>query len=220
MAKQKPNVTVDQTSAVTPASGSQSTAFGTRLLRGALKVVNTDWEDETARNEAVRGTVAAMKAGKPQTEIEGMLMAQMVAAHECAMECYARSQLTGQSFEGRALNLTHAAKLSRTFAALLETLDKHRGKSNQTISVVHQHINAQASQSVNVAGAVHRGEGVEPKMEEQPHEHESEPVADQPALPDQSPLRGAEPLGPALQGAGNEGADPVPLARRQSDRGA
>ena len=44
-----------------------------------------------------------------------MLAAQMVAAHNAAMECYRRAMLGEQTFEGRKENLTQANKLSRTY---------------------------------------------------------------------------------------------------------
>ena len=37
------------------------------------------------------------------------------------MECYRRAMINEQTFEGRRENLNQANKLSRTFAALIET---------------------------------------------------------------------------------------------------
>jgi hypothetical protein len=43
------------------------------------------------------------------------------------MECYRRALIGEQTFEGRAENLAQAGKLSRTYAVLLDALNRHRG---------------------------------------------------------------------------------------------
>jgi hypothetical protein len=48
--------------------------------------------------------------------------------------------LPEQTFEGRHENLNQANKLSRTFAALIEALDRHRGKGQQRITVEHVNV--------------------------------------------------------------------------------
>jgi hypothetical protein len=58
------------------------------------------------------------------------------------MECYRRAMLGEQTFEGRRENLAQANKLSRTYAALLEALNRHRGKGQQKVTVEHVHVHA------------------------------------------------------------------------------
>src|ERR1700730_17060844 len=60
-----------------------------------------------------------------------MIAAQLVACHNAAMESYRRSMLSEQTFEGRQENLNQANKLSRTYALLLDSLNRHRGKGQQ-----------------------------------------------------------------------------------------
>ena len=43
---------------------------------------------------------------------------------------------------GRRENLNQANKLSRTFATLLEALNRHRGKGQQKVTVEHVHVHA------------------------------------------------------------------------------
>ena len=69
-----------------------------------------------------------------------MIAAQLIAAHNATMECYRRAMLIEQSFEGRHENLHQANKLSRTYATLLEALDRHRGKGQQKVTVEHVHV--------------------------------------------------------------------------------
>jgi hypothetical protein len=44
------------------------------------------------------------------------------------MECNRRAMIGEQTFEGWRQNLAQANKLSHTYAALLEALNRHRGK--------------------------------------------------------------------------------------------
>ena len=47
--------------------------------------------------------------------------------------------IEGQTFIGRSEALTQANKLSRTYAGLLDTLNRHRGKGQQKVTVEHVH---------------------------------------------------------------------------------
>ena len=70
------------------------------------------------------------------------MAAQLIAAHNAAMECYRRAMIGEQTFEGRRENLNQANKLSRTWAMLLDALNKHRGKGHQKVTVEHVHVHA------------------------------------------------------------------------------
>jgi hypothetical protein len=71
-----------------------------------------------------------------------MMAAQLIAAHNSAMEFYRRAMIGEQTFEARRENLSQANKLSRTFATLLEALNRHRGKGQQKVTVEHVHVHA------------------------------------------------------------------------------
>jgi hypothetical protein len=79
---------------------------------------------------------------KPRDPIEGMAIGQAIACHNAAMECYRSAMLSEQTFPGWRESLNQANKLSRTFAALIEALDRHRGKGRQRITVEHVTVNA------------------------------------------------------------------------------
>jgi hypothetical protein len=74
-----------------------------------------------------------------------------------------------RSFEGRRENLSQANKLSRTYATLLEALDRHRGKGQQKVTVEHVHV-YQGGQAV--VGVATPGGGDRQRLEEQPHAKE------------------------------------------------
>jgi hypothetical protein len=71
-----------------------------------------------------------------------MIAAQLLAAHNAAMECYRRAMHRDQTLEGRRDNLSQANKLSRTYVTLLEALNRHRGKGQQKVTVEHVHVHS------------------------------------------------------------------------------
>jgi len=147
--------------------GSNADEFNRPLLESVL---STAWVPESEGKKLLtRGRLAAsvaLAAMGPTNEIEGMLAAQIVATHSAAMECYRRAMIPNQTFEGRQQNLSYGTKLSRTFASLLESLDRQRGKGQQKVTVEHVHVH-QGGQAI--VGNVQTGVGVQQKTEEQPH---------------------------------------------------
>ncbi len=134
------------------AFGSTNRSFAELMLEQLLNVASFPGCE---RLEATtNGAIAAMHGIAPRDETEAMLAAQMVATHQAAMECYRRAMLREQTFEGRQAALNQGSKLSRTHAALLETLNKHRGKGKQTVTVEHVHVN-KGGQAI--VGAVEHG---------------------------------------------------------------
>jgi hypothetical protein len=129
----------------------------------ALWTGNSGPED---RNKQFVATVAALHGIKPRDELEGMLAAQMLAAHNAAMECHRRAMLPEQTFAGRSEALNQANKLSRSFATLLDALNKHRGKGQQTVRVEHVSV---YSGGQAIVGNVEAGGGVRAKQEGQSH---------------------------------------------------
>jgi translation elongation factor EF-1alpha len=94
-----------------------------------------------------------------------MMAGQLLAAHNAAMECYRRAMISEQTFEGRRENLSQANKLSRTYAVLLDALNRHRGKGQQTVRV--EHVTVQAGGQAIVGHVVTPGGGDRPKSEDQ-----------------------------------------------------
>ena len=155
-------------------------------LRGNLKIVggstSDDWNNDLV-NQVInslsprsdpeqvsrqrRATLHALMGIAPNDEIEGMLAAQLIACHHASMECYGRAMLPQQPFEGRRENLSQANKLSRTYATLLEALNRHRGKGQQRVTVEHVHVH-EGGQAI-VGNVASPGGGAAQKSEEQPH---------------------------------------------------
>ena len=102
----------------------------------ANQAVQALWvkKSDSAQWDRLSATVAALVGISPKDELEGMMAAQLLAAHNAAMECYRRAMLGEQTFEGRRDNLNQATKLSRTWATLLDALNRHRGKGQQRVT--------------------------------------------------------------------------------------
>lgn len=174
--------------------GSRSRQWNNVLANQAIQIqalsVSND-PDTRARQRTA--TVGALVGIDPRDELEGMMAAQLLASHNAAMECYRRAMIPDQSREGRQENLDQANRLSRTFAALVEALNRHRGKGQQKVTVEHVHVHA-GGQAV-VGMVAHPGGGGRTDLEEQPHAH----------IDTTTPL-------PALRRT-NEEPDTVPLTR-------
>jgi hypothetical protein len=121
--------------------GSQSVHWNNVL---ANQTINALWlaKDAEARNRQYIATAAALIGIGPKDEVEGMIAAQLIAAHNAAMECYRRAMINEQTFESRRENLSQANKLSRTYAVLLDALNRHRGKGQQKVTVEHVHVHS------------------------------------------------------------------------------
>lgn len=164
------------------------------------QITSTLWALSRKPEDVERTVTAAiiqLREIKAGDVIEGMVAAQMIAAHAAAMECYRRAMLKEQTVEGRAMNLGQANKCSRTYAALLEALNRHRGKGQQKVTVEHVHVHAGGQA---VVGNVSTGGRGSPETEGQPHEQTQAALAHAPRA--------------ALLGDVEADVEPVPRARR------
>ena len=156
----------DRKGALKSIGGSQSDHWNNTLSNQAVQTLWLKHSDFEGCDRQLAATVAALIGIAPKDELEGMMAAQLIAAHNAAMECYRRAMLAEQTFEGRRENLNQANKLSRTWAALLDALNKHRGKGQQKVTVEHVHVH---SGGQAVVGTIERpGGGGHEKSEKQP----------------------------------------------------
>jgi hypothetical protein len=141
-------------------------------------------------------------------ELEGMIAAQLIACHNATMECYRRSMLSEQTFEGRGENLNQANKLSRTYALLLDSLNRHRGKGQQKVTVEHVHVH---SGGQAIVGAVENPTPLNSSRYENQHDARQITHTPQPAM--RSPNAEREPVPVA-----GDAKRPLPNARRKITR--
>ena len=147
--------------------GSRSDHWNETLANQSLRTLWTAYSKDETVNRQYNAIVAALVGIEPQDELEGMMAAQLIAAHNAAMECYRRAMIGEQTFEGRRENLNQANKLSRTYAVLLEALNRHRGKGQQKVTVEHVHVHAGGQAVVGMVETP--GGGDRTKSEDQPH---------------------------------------------------
>src|ERR1700737_2742658 len=146
--------------------GSNSDTWNNLIANQAITSIWNGHSDEAQTIEKNEAAVSALMAIGPRDEMEGMMAAQLIAAHNAAMECYRRAMLPEQPFEGRRENLSQANKLSRTYATLMEALNRHRGKWQQTVTVEHVHVHEGGQAIVGNGG----GGGKGPKWENKPQQ--------------------------------------------------
>ena len=95
---------------------------------------------EPERNARIVRAVELYESLKPADGAESMLAAQMVGTHSAALECLRRAAIEEQTYAGRDMALKHAQKLMALYAKQLETLNKHRGKGQQRVTVEHVNV--------------------------------------------------------------------------------
>jgi hypothetical protein len=147
--------------------GSASDHWNSILVNQATDSLWVAHSEEEGQDRQRSATVVALASIRPKDELEGMIAAQLLAAHNATMECYRRAMLPQQSSEGRSENLNQANKLSRTYVVLLDALNRHRGKGQQKVTVEHVHVHSGGQAVVGMVGA--GGVGAHPKLAEQPH---------------------------------------------------
>jgi hypothetical protein len=91
----------------------------------------------------------------PADPIEGILIAQLMAANEASLAMYRKGWAQPpEYFQARTKYLQLADKAARTVVMLTERLDHHRGRGQQQITVKHVTVNAdQAVVAENVTTA-------------------------------------------------------------------
>jgi hypothetical protein len=124
------------------------------------------------------------------------------------MECFRRAALAEQTLAGREMGLKYGDKLVRSFAALTDALNRHRGKGRQVIRI--ERVTVEAGGQAIVGAVTQGGGGDHNKSEDQGHAprriaHEPEPA-----------LRCPDPVREPVPVAGGEGQEALPDARRRS----
>jgi hypothetical protein len=147
--------------------GSASDDWNHELTNQTLKTLWLEHCDDASSDRKFAAAISALTGIGPRDELEGMMAAQLIAAHNAAMECYRRAMLSNQPLEGYRETLNQANKLSRTFTLLLEALNRHRGKGQQKVTVEHVHVHACGQAVVGIVEAP--GGGDQAKSKDQPH---------------------------------------------------
>lgn len=146
------------------AAGTRSDPFMLMLLDQLAR--QSRWHGESGSNERrVNGFLALLDGCEPENEAQAMLVAQMAAAHDLAMEMASRCKQADMLPQLNDMgNLS--VKLMRTFAMQAEALAKLKRGGEQRVKVEHLHVH---SGGQAIVGNVQTGGGVPAKIEDQPH---------------------------------------------------
>jgi hypothetical protein len=145
-----------------------------RLLISAIAGVNSG--DKKNAGEVGSAVVSGIMDLKPNDPIEGMLISQIVVAHEAALDMYRRAwSQPPEYFDARCRYLQMADRAQRTVALLSERLDRHRSSGQQQITVKHVTVNADKAIVGDVTAT---GGGPKAEIKDQPHalSHALEPA--------------------------------------------
>ena len=146
-------------------------------LLDVMRAFGLDNKEEKNHDEQ-RRLVAQVQDINPKGAIEEMLATQMIGTHKLILQTMRVSNamsvgmLSPEIMSGYIGSLT---KLSRTFMAQTEALNKHRGKGQQKMTVEHVHVNSGGQAiigQVEVAPKKGKEGGVDFKMsksKDQPH---------------------------------------------------
>ena len=189
--------------------GSQDDRWNNALANGLANALPGAHRPEGC-SERSNAAVAGLANIKPADPIEGMIIGQMIAAHEAAFSLYARAWNPNQSFEVRSKYLMLADKAARTIAVLSEALDRHRGRGQQTMVVKHVTVNA--DQALVADQVVTGGGGVRSRNDRQPHAQAA--IAHAPGSPLPCPLQENRQAVPVA----GDAERPMQTARRQVAR--
>jgi len=184
--------------------GSQSDDWNNVIANQTMNALPIAGANEGDASAEARAAIVGLVGIEPKDELEGMIAAQLIAGHNAAMECYRRAMLPNQVFEYRRENLNQASKLSRTFATLLEALNRHRGKGQQKVVVEHVHVYKGGQAIVGNVGTP--GGGFPSELETQSH-------AKQIAYASQPPMRGSDTKRKSVPSA-RDAKRAMPIARR------
>jgi hypothetical protein len=184
--------------------GSNDDDFNNVLANQVIQGLWLANADQDERERQMQAAISAMSGVKPQDELEGMLAAQMISTHSAAMECYRRAMIKDQTFEGRRECLSQANKLVRSYAALLEALDRHRGKGQPQVVRVER-VTVQAGGQAIVGAVSHPGGGDGTGSDERSHAKATAALAHAP----EPAMRSADPEREPVPVAGSEEQAPL-----------
>ena len=140
--------------------GSRSDEWNMRLLNLVGSSLPIDQSKRETSNEAIKAVCQATADIAPADPIEGILIAQLMAANEAALAMYRKGWAQPpEYFTARTKYLQLADKAARTVMMLTERLDHHRGRGQQQITVKHVTTNNVTADQAIIAESVTTGAG-------------------------------------------------------------
>ena len=120
-------------------------------------------KDKDAITEASLAVAYGVMDLAPADPVGGILIAQLIAAHEAALAMYRKGwSQPAEYFQARTKYLQLADKAARTVMMLTERLDHHRGRGQQHITVKHVTTNNVTADQAIIADSVTTGSAARP----------------------------------------------------------
>src|SRR5207237_1096788 len=140
----------------------------------------------------------------PRNGLEGIMLAQIIAANTVSMKCYMDAMAAG-SPEKRNDFVNMGTKATRSLNGLIDALCRNRGKERPQVSVGDVSVNQGAQAIVGVTNEPSAAPAARKRAAKRGTR------ADQPT----APMRSAHPEANALSVIAGSGEDPLPDARRR-----
>ena len=119
--------------------------------------------DRGERAQRMNVAAALLTELRPETPVEGLLAAQMIATHHAAMTMLERATITDQPTEIVDRCVTRAVRLQRVFLEQTAALAKLRGQSApQRVAVEHRHVHVHTTAQAARLAAADGSDGTEP----------------------------------------------------------
>jgi len=133
--------------------GSMADDWNLRLLNGVSGTL-----PDKSSDDAIKAVCHAMMDMKPEDPVEGILVAQLLAANEASLAMYRKGWAQPpEYFQARTKYLQLADKAARTVMLLTERLDHHRGRGQQQITVKYVTTNNVTADQAIIADSVTTG---------------------------------------------------------------
>ena len=140
--------------------GGNSDDWNLRLVNNLGSALPINRSDPEARNKSVAAVCQAMVDLAPADPVEGILIANIMAASDASLALYRKGWLNvHEYFDAGVKFLALADKAARTVALLTERLDHHRGRGQQQITVKHVTTNNVTADQAIIAESVTAGGG-------------------------------------------------------------
>ncbi len=140
--------------------GGRADEWNMRLVNLVGCSLPIDHSNREASNEAITAVCQATADIAPADPVEGILIAQLMAANEASLALYRKGwQNVPEYFDAGTKFLQLADKAARTVVLLTERLDHHRGRGQQQITVKHVTTNNVTADQAIIADSVTTGGG-------------------------------------------------------------
>ncbi|MBI4804617.1 MAG: hypothetical protein HY795_05215 [Desulfovibrio sp.] len=127
--------------AIQNSTGFSSVAQGANFIAQVTQAITPFFgQDAETVQKALNDSAANLLELKPGDATEALLVGQMLASNNAAMDCMRRAMLKDQTSYGREFNLKFADRFMRTYTAQMEALTKYRKGGQQKVIVEHVHV--------------------------------------------------------------------------------